>query len=734
MKKTIFSRGLYAESLRRLRVLGFIALAVMVLVQLAPMIVGVVDYYSSQSYYAEQESIYDEAVKHTPETVNALQLFLAVPFTCAIVTPIMVLLVFSIFNKRASSDFYHALPYTRPCMFASTMAAVLTWVIGICLICSVIGLAGYLALPKMFTVIFTGTGELLLSCLALLLLTAGGTALAMSATGTVLSNICVALLVLFLPRFVMTIMTSWISSSAEFLAFNVTGNSFLSYDINIVFGTVVDIFTEGDIPDFFKNLASDIYSIVLGLVYLALALIVFVYRKSETATCPAPGRAVQHVIRIMITMVVGIFATILFIEGEWAGFIVISLLSLVVYLAYELITTHRWKNLLKALPFFGVVVGLCILCGAVIVGVPKIASLYTPDSEDIDSVRLINENNRYYDEWFGKGSEKLELTDEVIIEKVSEALKKNLEVYRENGYVGTFLYEVKDDLSYPNYMQPEAIPQTVAITEGMVTKYRTIFFSQDDYNAILNALEKNEEYIALCKKLPKPAKNSLGFDFYDDDVDYSYYESIFKCLQKEINSLSFEEWYKIANGMSGAYSEYSLWYNTDDYDSMHVSIPISADCFPKTFTMLLEVEKLGYEKGYEIVDMMINDDGFAAREDLLYASLHVTVRTPDENGGYKYYQIYVDHYSDKWSDHKYRDALKDMMQKVAACDGEPSSKGYISVTYQYECNNNLEKYDEKFDESYESEYGTVYFPLPEDFDPEAWEFDALSFGNKYYYN
>ena len=36
MKNTIFSRGLYAESLRRLRVFGFIALAVMVNIQLAP--------------------------------------------------------------------------------------------------------------------------------------------------------------------------------------------------------------------------------------------------------------------------------------------------------------------------------------------------------------------------------------------------------------------------------------------------------------------------------------------------------------------------------------------------------------------------------------------------------------------------------------------------------------------------------------------------------------------------
>lgn len=735
MKNTIFSRGLYAESLRRLRVFGLIALAVMVIIQLAPLIVGVVDYYSLQSYYAEQEGLYGEVAKHAPDPVNASAVFLATPFTVTIVTPIMVLLVFSVFNKRASSDFYHALPYTRTCMFVSTMAAVFAWVISICLICSAAGLVSYTAFPKIFTVTFDGTSELLLSYLAILLLTSGGTALAMSATGTVLSNICVALLILFLPRFIMTIMTMWIANSAEFLAFNVVGNSFLSYDINVLFGTVAKIVMEGEIPDYFNNLSADIYSIVLGLIYLGLALLVFITRKSETATCPAPGRGVQHVIRILLTMVVGIFATILFVEGELAGFIIVSLLTAIVYFAYELITTHRWKNLLKALPFFGVVVGLCIVCGAVIILVPKVASLYTPNAENIDSVRLVDNGYGYNDEWFGEGTENLELTDKTIIAKVSETLKKNMEAYREYGYVGTYSYEITDDSMYPEYGKPEAIIQTVAITEGSVTKYRTVFFPQDDYNAVLNALEKNEEYIKACKKLPRPAKNSLDFDIYDREVDYSYYEEVFKCMQKEINSLPFEDWYKIANNMSLAYTEYNLWYYTDDYDSKYISIPISSDYFPKTFTMLLATDKVDRENRYETVNMLVNDDEFAERDDIVYASLDVTVRMPEEDGIHRYYQIYVDSHSYDWSEHRYREALKDMFEKVEACDKEPSSDSYILITYQYECHNNLEKYDEKFDETYESDYGSIYLPFPEDFDPEAFGFDLVVYGDElnYYY-
>ena len=115
MKKTLFSFGIYKESMRRLRVIGFIALVFLLVVQMSPVIIGVVDYAMMGK------------TSQAPTAENFATLTWAMATVSTLVAPLMVLIAFSIFNKRASSDFYHALPYTRPCVFVSIMAAVYTW-------------------------------------------------------------------------------------------------------------------------------------------------------------------------------------------------------------------------------------------------------------------------------------------------------------------------------------------------------------------------------------------------------------------------------------------------------------------------------------------------------------------------------------------------------------------------------------------------------------------------------
>ena len=46
MKKTVFSKGIYLETLRRLMVVGFIALAIALIVQLTPALTTMFDYFS----------------------------------------------------------------------------------------------------------------------------------------------------------------------------------------------------------------------------------------------------------------------------------------------------------------------------------------------------------------------------------------------------------------------------------------------------------------------------------------------------------------------------------------------------------------------------------------------------------------------------------------------------------------------------------------------------------------
>jgi len=586
------------------------------------------------------------------------------------------------------------------------MAAVLTWAAGISVLCAAVGIISYVAFPHIFTVIFAESLELILSYIALFLLATGGTVLAMSITGTPLSNLCVTFLVLFLPRFIITIMTTAIENDAEFLVFDSVSNSFFSPDFNVLFGTVILFLFFGNI-DYAANLPADIYSIALGLVYLAIALLLFTKRKSETATQPAPGKAVQHIIRIMLTMVVGLFATILFIEGEWAGFIIVSIITAIVYFAYELITTHRWRNLLGALPYYGVVVGLCILCGAVIVCVPKIAASYTPDADDIDSVRLIYDDY-YNDDWFGSEAQDLKLRDKDIRRIVADTLKGNMDYYKENGHVGTYYYENldADDKIYLEHEYDRMITQTVAIKDGAFTKYRTLFFAAEEYAELLSALESNKDYIEACKTLPKPAKNSIWLGI-DRNVDYSYCEKVLESLQKEIEALSFEEWYNIAHNAGYYNPEFNLYYTSDDYDSLSVDLHISSNVFPKTFEMVLEAENMDIEQRYREMKKLATDKEFASSDDLWYASIDVTFKVPTDESGRNYYYYFSEYGYENWDD-GYYELFEDLLTKVEATDKKPDSDSYVMIRYQYETET-------------DGVYDSVYLPLPDDFDPASWE-------------
>ena len=122
MKKKLFSRGLYVEGLRQLKIVGIIFLAVLLLVGVSIPVIQYIDYLS---YVARMEEL-GEPVNFTPDVVDFEQMCPMIFVIALIAAPIFTFMLFSPFNKRSSSDFYHSLPYTRECMFTSFSAAILS--------------------------------------------------------------------------------------------------------------------------------------------------------------------------------------------------------------------------------------------------------------------------------------------------------------------------------------------------------------------------------------------------------------------------------------------------------------------------------------------------------------------------------------------------------------------------------------------------------------------------------
>lgn len=713
MKKTVFSKGLYTESLRRLSVFGFLSLAAMLIVQFIPVIIQTTEY----SFYLNNRNSYS-SYTFEPMALNFETVFASFWFMTVIAAPLMVIMLFSVFNKRASSDFYHALPYTRPCIFVSKMAAVYTWVIGVGAICSAIGFITYISLPHLFVLSFGGGFDLLISYFAILLLTTGGVSLAMAITGTPFSNVCVAGVILFLPRFIIIMISSFIADRAEFLVFNYTTSSFLSPFINVLFASV------GGGTQLINNPVADIYSICLGIAYIALALLVFVKRKSETATQPALSKLWQHIIRIMITMAFAIIPVIFLVEGSFAAFIVFSLITALVYFAYEIISTKKWKNCLKAAPGLLVVAGLCVACVLTIVFVPVISAKYTPDADEMDSVQLLRDNSvSYYgsNDWYGIEAEKLKIKDEKVLEIVSEALKENMESFEKHGDI-----YYRDNGKYSSYVT-SATTQTVAIRSGLSVHYRNIAFTEEQYSSLLAALQKDDDYKKAVQTLPKPAKGSIALDSSDGIAEKDL-EKIFDSLQKEMYKLSLEDVYDLAHNYTYHPGSFNFWYYTDDFSSLYVDLYIDSDNFPETFEMILDATSYRKDKAMEELSDMLDPD-FSEEYEVWYANIEGNVKITTAEGESRYY--YVDWYYETEGDRGEEvekieiDVIRDAYELAKNTKGKPTASSYIM--FSYNCDFAKGESEDEIKEYSESYYGSVYLPIPDGFDPEDYGFAPVDY-------
>ena len=183
--KNIFSFKLYSQGLRKVRTAG-IAMAIVMIVLNAWIPIRTIDITTKDLVYGVTDGIFQ---------VEAGQL---APFGLLVMlfAPLLVYNMFSYLNDRKSSDFYHALPQKRICVYISFMAAILTWIVSVLLASTLVNAMlfsfdrRYTVTPK--TILLTVLGFLLLA-----LVTAGFMALSMMLTGTAVAN-CLVFILFFL--------------------------------------------------------------------------------------------------------------------------------------------------------------------------------------------------------------------------------------------------------------------------------------------------------------------------------------------------------------------------------------------------------------------------------------------------------------------------------------------------------------------------------------------------------
>lgn len=382
-QETLFSRKLYADTLRGLRFTGLLLTLASVLITLA------------------------QLLPHLGRDAFGLNpnVFGNVPTVFALLSPaVLMMQTFFFLYRRNGSDLYHGLPYTRRCLGLSLTAASLTWS------CAAVTLplAACAVLipfsPSPFPMAILGW--MLVHHLTVVLLITGCALIGASLSGTPLTGVLITGMALFLPRWTITVYRYFLVNVSGMMSYTDTG-WLLSPGLHLPTADLVLLTRQRELPrflgmtytQFFHNAPGILCTLALSAAALAIGLRCFIRRRSELA-----GQAVARSWAYSVLHATVAFASLLGaicvvyqgyrrFQGNWMANPRLTWAAAVVvcfalYLVFVWFRTKSWRSVLQAAPF----IALAAACGFAVCWGGTTAGLQTrtglPAAAEIASVRF----------------------------------------------------------------------------------------------------------------------------------------------------------------------------------------------------------------------------------------------------------------------------------------------------------------------------------------------------------
>lgn len=432
-KKSIFHGRLYLEGLKRLRVLGFGLLAIALAVSILVPVTYIISNANATYDYYDSYSINDwSPPQMTLQWDSICYSTLLFPFA----SPIFILVAFSFLFKRRESDLYHSIPYTRTCLYVSFVAAAMTWVWGITLLCSTVSgilwsLAPNVILPMadLFLLLRTSLLSSALLC--------GFMLLAVSLCGNLATTLLNFFLFMILPRLTLCLLGFTLEAGMPLTHLWYFCNGFFSTAWCLPLGLVSIIESRVDVT----YTPMLVYSAAAALLLFVFAGICFAKRRSEMAGSSAQSRRMQHLFRCLFTLPFVFFTVFILLTEtfEPALFLVLITVILLVYYLYELITTKRFRNLWNATPYL-----LAVLAGGLLFA-GCYGAIYTTvlnreiDPADVEEVEFEVFGNSFmpessYEYIYFKNSPAMK--DPEVIAEFTQCLRQTQSAFRRESYHG----------------------------------------------------------------------------------------------------------------------------------------------------------------------------------------------------------------------------------------------------------------------------------------------------------
>ncbi len=463
----IFNLRLYLEGLKRLRISG-IAIAILALTVSA--IIPIASWL--------------EMAERATNTAWQVHIDIATCIPTALLVfaaPLFAADLFSFLFKRKESDFFHAIPYTRACVYISFSAAIVTLIAAIMVACGLV--TGILWSLCPFATVKLGEfcAFILISILAAVLL-AGFMLLAMTVTGT--SGSAALLFVLFacLARAVAGIFLGMLDS----ISLLKTEEMLLTSPLSPFWFLPISVLTsllDAELTQLMYAPANILYSILVTIAIYSLAGVLYARRHSEMAGNPAPGRKTQALFRILFALPFVLLLPLCLIHDTDAYVIVIIIAAtLLVYFLYELITTRCARNMLKALPGLAAVAAATLLFAGIFLATRTFLLTESIPASDMASVTL-DDLNRYT----VISLEDTALEDPEVLAVIADCLADTQAAERRREF-----YSFDDSTR---------VTATIRLKNGR-TLIRRIALDNDRYRAYLAALARREELRAVALELP----------------------------------------------------------------------------------------------------------------------------------------------------------------------------------------------------------------------------------------
>ena len=506
--------------------------------------------------------------------------------TFVFVTPVLMLMAFSYNNKRNSSDFYNSLPYTRLNMYLTKLSAVFAWQI-IVYVCAVVGIVFSIAVYKKYFVYSVSTITwIIIGTFICNLLCGAVIALACSLTGSLMSNICLTGIILFIPAILRVMITGGISALFDYVS-NIQVVPVIGVERNMISALIVGGSMNGiQYNEILLNKGYMVYSLVLAIVYAAIGYLCFVRRKSEVAGKAALGNKIHVIIRTIIgfiCMAVGFL--LLLIERDIISMIIFVSLAVAAMIIYELIAGDRSRLGFKtgissviALAAAGIFTGL-LWSGSVVM------KAYKPETSKIKYA--VVESSTYYSNYSGSFADYYNTKTAQYRIKDSDIIDVLV-----NGYNHC------KDKTYVELSQNRKNVYTINVyfKDGIIGTRRSIALVEDDYKNLMLKLGADEEYQKIYLELPEYNNVTLTFN-NNVNLSDSDKQNIYNCLQSEIKRVGYNQYIKSFD-QPGVYDTVSIRF-VENGNNYYIRIPFS-EYLPETtesFMKMVNKGSLNYALG-----------------------------------------------------------------------------------------------------------------------------------------